>query len=995
MIRLYVSCAPEDGRFLAELENHLGTVTRKYGVHVFHRGSIGAGADVEATALQELRSAHLILLLVSADYLGPEEGPCWQDMQAAIAQHRSGEARVVPIVVRACGWRHAPFMELGVRVFPEQPAGAVRAITSWNNHDEAWQSVVDVIATMLKHGMNAAPTPAVRSPASFQQSGSAPAQSVELLPEAFDDGGPTPDPVDDATTRQCAALDAALCERAELRRLGQDTAQVDARIRALRHDLREGGLLVPGDALGDGRYRLLGRLGSGTFAVVWRAFDRATRELVAIKVLHPNQAADPKLMRRFLRGAELMAELSHEGIVRILDRPRQDGRLHYFVMELMHGGDLEKAVPDAGLPVNTAVHVMLRVSEAVAVAHARGVIHRDIKPANVVLDEAGEPKLTDFDLVAGADATIASRVGGIGTFLFAAPESISRTRYVDARADVYGLGMTALFCLYGQTRFEKHALNERDKLIAKLPCSPEMRDVLRKATAHKPEDRFADAAALCSALRAALQRPPVPPKRYRLMAYLLAALGTGTLALMARGLACNIDPKAETSDGGHAEPDVLTPVVTMPTATRDPIPVPTSVCENTHDDPNNCGFCGRSCMGGACREGKCQPAVLVEHLDGNPTSMVLVGDCLFWTVQDRHRIYFVCDVNLHQSGMTTDHVSGPAIKADRASVSTVIFYENWRTVDLAHAPDESALLVLSYAELGVDGTPLAQSFLSSCPLLPDSQPRDPHIYTPRVRPDCGNAITWAIGQGRARHIQPHQGMVYATLETPEPTRSKVLSVDIIEPDRGIIKPVAVEQHYPSEIAVDDAGVHWINRGAMFAGYFRDMFTHSSVLARSINTDDDGAWSAGQRVLATGQADAVGLTFGGDEGEFLYWATRGDYVTNSYGAQPQRNGAILRLRKRCAAARCEPEVLASGALSPRAIAVDEKFVYWTDRGEVGSGNVYRMPRDGGNRMPIADSVNPDLMVVNRNFVFWVSDPPRVPGAKTSTSTHRSILRLLKP
>lgn len=271
----------------------------------------------------------------------------------------------------------------------------------------------------------------------------------------------------------------------------------------MRRQLREGGRLRAGDALDDGRYLLVQEVGRGGFAVVWNAYDRREQQRVAIKMLHPNLAGDPLRRERFFRGARAMRDLGHAAVVRVHEPEGEDGGFYYFVMELLTGGDLRQAVLANRMANERVLPLLLQVIEAIASAHARGMVHRDIKPANILLDGDGNPKLTDFDLVGAADTTGGTRTGALGTVVYAAPECLEKPQEATARADVYGVGMTALFCLSRQ-ELSLSVFRNPERLIARLDCSDRVRDVLRRAVAWEPGDRFADAAELGHALRAAL-----------------------------------------------------------------------------------------------------------------------------------------------------------------------------------------------------------------------------------------------------------------------------------------------------------------------------------------------------------------------------------------------------------------------------------------------------------------------------------------------------------
>ncbi|HWN66915.1 MAG TPA: serine/threonine-protein kinase, partial [Haliangium sp.] len=176
-----------------------------------------------------------------------------------------------------------------------------------------------------------------------------------------------------------------------------------------------------------------------------------------------------------------------------------DDGFFYFVMDFIPGGNLQDAVLEGRVHREQAITIMLSVGEALAQAHARGHVHRDVKPVNILLTTSGEPRLTDFDLVTAQDTTGGTRTGALGTFLYAAPEMMERPQDADARADVYGLGMTVAFVLHGD-RLPRTALTARARFIDELSCPPALKGVLKKATAEDAAHRHPDTVAFCEAL---------------------------------------------------------------------------------------------------------------------------------------------------------------------------------------------------------------------------------------------------------------------------------------------------------------------------------------------------------------------------------------------------------------------------------------------------------------------------------------------------------------
>ena len=257
------------------------------------------------------------------------------------------------------------------------------------------------------------------------------------------------------------------------------------------------------DAVGDD-YEILSRLGSGGFGTVWRARDLSLEREIALKVLHPQIARDAEAVGAFWHEARLAAQLAHPAIVPIYDWDGRSG-LSWYTMELAEGGSVAQLIARRGARSveDIAPHVDL-ILDGLGAAHAIGVVHRDLKPENVLIDRYHRWRLTDFGIaqVTGQDAM---PVGG--TVEFAAPEQLLGEAQTPA-VDCFSLGAVVAFVLTGELPFKGNdpqavlaqQLGERTDLSA-LPTPIE--DWLRQALAPRPANRFADAAEMQLAWRAA------------------------------------------------------------------------------------------------------------------------------------------------------------------------------------------------------------------------------------------------------------------------------------------------------------------------------------------------------------------------------------------------------------------------------------------------------------------------------------------------------------
>ncbi|MFC4454658.1 protein kinase domain-containing protein [Deinococcus sonorensis] len=218
----------------------------------------------------------------------------------------------------------------------------------------------------------------------------------------------------------------------------------------------------PGSEMSFQDYEVLDRIGIGGMGSVYRARRRADSRIVALKVPQEKYLADAKFVKRFYREAEVLKRFSHPSIVRVYDYKAQ-GNEHYIAMEFLDGDSLEALLEERQLSFAETVQVIRALSDALRHIHAQNVVHRDIKPANVMVLRGafqdgrlreGGVKLMDFGIAVGKVLTRLTMTGArVGTPIYMAPEQAKGNR-VDARSDVYSLGLLIYEMVTGQTAFK-------------------------------------------------------------------------------------------------------------------------------------------------------------------------------------------------------------------------------------------------------------------------------------------------------------------------------------------------------------------------------------------------------------------------------------------------------------------------------------------------------------------------------------------------------------
>jgi serine/threonine protein kinase len=273
-----------------------------------------------------------------------------------------------------------------------------------------------------------------------------------------------------------------------------------------------------------GSYRLIDKLGAGGMGEVWRAEDTKLLRPVAIKILSERIASDPEWKERFLREARTIAQMNHRNIATIYSF-EQEGDKVFIAMELVEGESLATVLARGALQPVEAVRIVKHVAEALAEAHDKGVVHRDVKPDNVIIGKR-VVKVLDFgiakQLISSTASPTLTQAGLIvGTPFYMSPEQ-ALGRPVDARSDLFSLGVVLYEALAGKRPFEGESvtetmmniiMQEATELSAVAPRVPAaLVEIVGRALQKKPERRYGSAGEMVDALaRVDFKQPAVRP----------------------------------------------------------------------------------------------------------------------------------------------------------------------------------------------------------------------------------------------------------------------------------------------------------------------------------------------------------------------------------------------------------------------------------------------------------------------------------------------------
>ena len=261
-----------------------------------------------------------------------------------------------------------------------------------------------------------------------------------------------------------------------------------------------------------GRYELEELVDHGGMSSVYRGHDRQLERTVALKILHAHFVDDPEYVERFRREARAVAQLSHPHIVTVIDRGSSEGH-QYIVFEYVEGENLKQLVERTGpLAVGRTVELGVEIADALAFAHAHDLVHRDVKPQNVLIDTAGNAKVTDFGIARSLDVDHGVTQTGtvLGTSNYLSPEQAAGQQVTPA-SDIYSLGVVLYELLTGEVPFRgdnlvvvamKHVTEDAPSILDQRPdVPPRLARAVQRALEKDPARRFPTMDAFANELR--------------------------------------------------------------------------------------------------------------------------------------------------------------------------------------------------------------------------------------------------------------------------------------------------------------------------------------------------------------------------------------------------------------------------------------------------------------------------------------------------------------
>ena len=263
------------------------------------------------------------------------------------------------------------------------------------------------------------------------------------------------------------------------------------------------------------RYEILGKIGTGGMADVYKAKDHKLNRFVAVKVLKPEFREDTTFIRKFRSEAQAAAGLTHPNIVNVFDVGDDEG-VYYIVMELIEGITLKEYIAKKGkLSIKEATSIAIQVSMGLEAAHNHGIVHRDVKPQNIIISTDGKVKVTDFGIARAASSNTIS-TNAMGSVHYSSPEQV-RGGYSDEKSDIYSLGITLYEMVTGHVPFDgdttvaiaiKHLQEEivsPRKYVPDLPYSLEQ--IILKCTQKSVDRRYENMSEVIEDLKHSLLDP--------------------------------------------------------------------------------------------------------------------------------------------------------------------------------------------------------------------------------------------------------------------------------------------------------------------------------------------------------------------------------------------------------------------------------------------------------------------------------------------------------